>query len=423
MVRHRLDEGHHGRIDPDLLPFDSDGVFPAVEAGLDLPCVLGPQQDFDLLRPKLVRGTHGVHVDLDVDAHPVPGVLGSDDVELLRPALADNHLSEGADRVEAELVVRLHRDSRHGPIPLDPRAPLRLERGLEAAAEEVHVGVHLIVRDLEGPGLLRGHDRRLDLMGNLLRRTNARIRDAFQHLDPLIVSAFLDALPGPGEEVVLSVSLQEPAFEQRRDLADGRVLKRPERDAVRLRGEEDLPQETADPREFRGIAGPGFEPHAEGVVDLLEDLDRVEREDRGLLAADGDCEVGLRAAGREDEASLRLRASDPLPSVRERLVHEGLHQVLEVRGAGRFLGRQVGTALVGDEGPGGVEQEGVVDRVAALRLDPDDRRVRRLVLPVVKGPRVVHLEVQVHRPDLLRLQAELEGRLLVRLESLDRLQS
>src|SRR5216117_66399 len=357
-----------------------------------------------------------------VDAHPVPGVLGSDDVELLRPALPNDHLPEGADRVEAELVVRLHGDPGHGPVPLDPRAPLRLERGLEAAAEEVHVGVHLIILDLEGPSLLRGNDRRLDLMGNLLRRTNSRIRDALQHLDPLIVSAFLDAFPGPREEVVLSVSLQEPAFEQRRDLADGRVLERPERDAVRLRGEEDLPQETADPREFRGIAGPGFEPHAEGVVDLLEDLDRVEREDRGLLAADGDREVGLRAADREDEASLRLRASDPLSSVRERLVHEGLHQVLEVRGAGGLLGRQVGTALVRDEGPGGVEQEGVVDRVAALRLDPDDRRVRRLVLPVVKGPRVVHLEVKVHRPDLLRLQAELEGRLLVRLESLDRLQ-
>src|SRR5947207_13890007 len=99
-------------------------------------------------------------------------------------------------------------------------------------------------------------------MGNLLRRTNARIRDAFQHLDPLIVSAVLDALPGPREEVVLSVSLQEPAFEQRRDLADGRVLERPERDAVRLRGEEDLPAATADAREFRGLDGPCLAPHA-----------------------------------------------------------------------------------------------------------------------------------------------------------------
>src|SRR2546421_314331 len=88
----------------------------------------------------------------------------------------------------------------------------------------------------------------------------------------------------------------------------------------------------------------------------------------------------------------------------------------------RIPARQVGAALVGPEGPGEMEQEGVVDRVAALRLDPDDRRVRGLMLPVVEGPRIVHLEVEVHRPDLLRLQAELEDRLLVRLESLDRLE-
>src|SRR2546425_2853115 len=65
----------------------------------------------------------------------------------------------------------------------------------------------------------------------------------------------------------------------------------------------------------------------------------------------------------------------------------------------------------------------VIDRIPGLRFDADDRRVRRLVLAVVEGPRVVDLEIEVHRPGLLRLQAELEGNLLVRLDLLDRLES
>src|SRR5207249_5705727 len=40
-------------------------------------------------------------------------------------------------------------------------------------------------------------------------------------------------------------------------------------------------------------------------------------------------------------------------------------------------------------------------------------------LPVVEGPRVVDLEVEVHRAGLLRLEPELEGHFLVRLDLLD----
>src|SRR5207249_4899396 len=69
-----------------------------------------------------------------------------------------------------------------------------------------------------------------------------------------------------------------------------------------------------------------------------------------------------------------------------------------------------------------MEEERVLDRVAALDLDADDRGVRRLVLPVVQGPRVVDLEVEVHRADFLRPEAEFDRRLLVRLEPIDDLQ-
>src|SRR2546429_578828 len=197
---------------------------------------------------------------------------------------------------------------------------------------------------------------------------------------PCQVSSGFDAPAGPREEVVLSVSREDPAFQQRWDLAHRGVFERPKGHAVRLRRIEDFPEEAPDPREFRGIAGPRFEPHAERVLDFLEDLDYVEGEDHGLFPAEGDGEVSLRAPDCKDEASLRLRARDSLSSVRERLVHERFHLVLEVRRADGLLGRQVGAALMGHEGPGGVEQERVVDGVAALRLDPDDRGVRRLVL-------------------------------------------
>src|SRR3989454_7581514 len=67
-----------------------------------------------------------------------------------------------------------------------------------------------------------------------------------------------------------------------------------------------------------------------------------------------------------------------------------------------------------------MEQEAIVDEVAALGFDADDGRVGRLVLPIIEGPRVVDLEVEVHRAGFLRLEPELEGHSLVRLDLLDR---
>src|SRR3989442_1308479 len=66
-----------------------------------------------------------------------------------------------------------------------------------------------------------------------------------------------------------------------------------------------------------------------------------------------------------------------------------------------------------------MEEQAVIDQIASLRFDADDRRVSRLMLAVVKRPRVVDLEIEVHRPGFLRLEAELEGDLLVRIDLLD----
>src|SRR2546425_6067490 len=70
-----------------------------------------------------------------------------------------------------------------------------------------------------------------------------------------------------------------------------------------------------------------------------------------------------------------------------------------------------------------MEEQAVIDQIASLRFDADDRRVSRLMLAVVERPRVVDLEIEVHRPGFLRLEAELEGDLLVRLDLLDRPES
>src|SRR2546425_4739743 len=70
-----------------------------------------------------------------------------------------------------------------------------------------------------------------------------------------------------------------------------------------------------------------------------------------------------------------------------------------------------------------MEEQAVIDQIASLRFDADDRRVSRLMLALVKRPRVVDLEIEVHRLGFLRLEAELEGDLLVRLDLLDRPES
>src|SRR2546426_2168123 len=70
-----------------------------------------------------------------------------------------------------------------------------------------------------------------------------------------------------------------------------------------------------------------------------------------------------------------------------------------------------------------MEQEAIVDEVAALGFDADDGRVGRLMLPIVEGPRVVDLEVEVHRARFLRLEPELKGHFLVRFDLLDRPES
>ena len=70
-----------------------------------------------------------------------------------------------------------------------------------------------------------------------------------------------------------------------------------------------------------------------------------------------------------------------------------------------------------------MEEERVVDHIAAFGLDADDGGVRRLVLPLVERPRVMDFEVDVHRARLLRPQAELERHLLVWLDLLDYLEA
>jgi len=159
-------------------------------------------------------------VDLDVDLHPAPHVVRPDNIELLRPALSHDDLAEGADRVIAGLVRRLHGDPGDGPISLDARPPLRRERGFQGLPEEIDVGVDLVVRDLERPGLFRRHDRLLDLMGNLLRRPHGRVGNALQHRQSSVVSMLLDRRPRPLEEVLLAVALEEAPFDEGRDLAD-----------------------------------------------------------------------------------------------------------------------------------------------------------------------------------------------------------
>src|SRR6266566_1670326 len=131
----------------------------------------------------------------------------------------------------------------------------------------------------------------------------------------------------------------------------------------------------------------------------------------------------LVTAGREDRRPAERRGLDALPTVGERPVDELLHLRLEVRGAGRLLRRQERPGLVAHQGARRMKQEAVVDQIAGLRFDADDRRVGRLMLAVVERPRVMDLEIEVHRPGLLRLQAELERDLLVRLDLLDRPES
>src|SRR5512136_2473587 len=55
VLGHALHEGHHARIDTDLLALDAHGVLAPLEARLDLPGVLATKQDLDLLGPELVR--------------------------------------------------------------------------------------------------------------------------------------------------------------------------------------------------------------------------------------------------------------------------------------------------------------------------------------------------------------------------------
>src|SRR5438094_836781 len=175
VFRDRLDERHHRRVDADLLALDPDGVLASVQSRFDLPGVLGPQQDFDLPRPELVRGADGVHVDLHVDLLAAPHVVREDAVELFRPALSHDDLAERTHGVVAELVHGLDGDPRDGPVSLDPAAVFRLDGGLEGEPQEVEVRVHLLVRNLKGARFLRRDDRLADLTGDLLRRAYGRV--------------------------------------------------------------------------------------------------------------------------------------------------------------------------------------------------------------------------------------------------------
>ena len=50
-------------------------------------------------------------MDLDIDLHAAPHVARRDEVELLRPDLADDDLAERADRIVADLFRRLDRNA------------------------------------------------------------------------------------------------------------------------------------------------------------------------------------------------------------------------------------------------------------------------------------------------------------------------
>src|SRR3990172_3814969 len=418
-LRDGFDERHHRRVDADLLALDPDGVFASFEARPDLPGVLGPEEDLDLLRPQLVRRAHGVHVDLDVDLHPAPRVRRRDDVELLGSALPDDDLPERAHGIVSELVLRLDRDSSDRPVALDPRSPLRLEARLKGPPEEVDVGAHLLIRDLERARLLRCEDRLLDLPRDFLRRTDRRVRHVLQDLDPLLVAARLDCRAGPGDEVPAPIAREEPSLDEDRHPADRGVLQGTEGDALRVRRVEDLADEVADPDEFRGVPRPLLEPDAKGLVDLLEGLNHEEREEARLSSTDRDDEDRLGTTGPHDRGALEGLPLDSLRAVRERLVHEGLRRGLEGRSTGDVLGRQEHPALVTHHRSRGVEEDRVVDHVAPFRFHADDRRVRRLVLCIVKRTGVVDLEVEVHRARLPGLDPEFQGHLRVRFQQVD----
>src|SRR3990170_4365480 len=381
-----LDERDHGRIDPDLLPLDPDGVLPLLKPRLDLPGVLGTEEDLDLLGPELVRRAHGVHVDVDVDLHPAPGLVGPDDVELLRAALPDDDLSERAHRIEAEGVRDLDRDAGQGPVPLDPPARLRLEHGLEASPEHVDVGRALLVAELEGPRLLRGEDGLLDLGGDLLRGGRTRVGDLVEDVEALVIARRLHDVPRPAEEVLPVGRLEEPSFREDGDAAHGGVLEGSQGDPGGVRGEQDLPDEVPDPREGLGVPVPRFDPEAERLVDLLDGLDHVQGQGLGLRACVHEDDEHVGPAPRDEAAVAHRRPPDPLPgALGERLRDEGLRLPLEGRGLRRLVPRAVRPALMADHDPGLVEEDRILDRVATLRFDPDGRRVRDLVLRVVEG--------------------------------------
>src|SRR2546426_3833661 len=301
---------------------------------------------------------------------------------------------------------------------------LRLEGRLEGEPEEFDVRVHLLIRDLEGARLLRRDDRLSNLTGDLLGRAHGGIGDLTEDDHALSVAFALDRRPGPRQEVGLPFSREQAPLHEHRDLADRAVFERAEGHAFDVRREEDLPHGVADAGQVRGVAAPLLEPRSVRVVDVFEDLHDVEREDRGFLPAQRDGQEGLGTARREDGRPAERGRLDALPTVRERPVHELLDLRLEVRRAGgRLLRGHVRPGLMAHQGARRMEQEAVVDQITSLRFDADDRRVGRLMLAVVERPCVVDLEIEVHRPGLLRLQAELEGDLLVRLDLLDRPES
>src|SRR5881296_2295568 len=300
---------------------------------------------------------------------------------------------------------------------------LGLEGRLEREPQEFDVRVHLLIRDLEGARLLRRDDCLSNLTGDLFGRAHGGIRDLTEDDDALSVAFALDRHPGPRQEVRLPFSREHAPLHEHRDLADRAVFERAEGHAFDVRREEDLPHGVADAGQLRGVAAPLLEPRSVRVVAVFEDLHDVEREDRGFLPAQRDGQEGLGTAGREDGRPAERGRLDALPAVRERPVHELLDLRLEVRRAGRLLRGHVRPGLMAHQGARRMEQEAVVDQIASLRFDADDRRVGRLMLAVVERPRVMDLEIEVHRPGLLRLQAELERDLLVRLDLLDRPES
>src|SRR3989442_3173882 len=300
----------------------------------------------------------------------------------------------------------------------------RLEGRLEGEPQELDVRIHLLVRDLEGAGFFRRDDRLPDLAGDLLGWADGRLRDLAEERHALPVAFALDRFPRPRHEVGLTVARrEEPALDEHRDLADPAVFELAERHAPDLRREEGLANRIADAREFCRVSGPLLEARPVRVVDVFEDLHDVQREDRRFFPSHRDGQERLGTAGREDRRPAEREGLMPLPAVREGPVHELLGLRLEVRGARRLFGGQERPALVTDQGGGGMEQEAIVDEVAALGFDADDGRVGRLVLPIIEGPRVVDLEVEVHRAGFLRLEPELQGHSLVRVDLLDRPES